>query len=89
MVALESMALGVPTMVRGTGGLHELIEPDISGFVFRGDEELGTHIAEVLDLPLTLQTVGAAGRIRATETFALEPSVEGLVEIYRGIVTGD
>ena len=89
MAALEAMALGVPVMVRNTGGLTELVETDISGFVFRADEELGQHISEVLDLPLTLQTVGAAGRIRATETFNLEPCVEGLVEIYRGIVSGD
>ena len=89
MAALEAMALGIPTMVRSTGGLVELVEPDISGFVYRADEELGAHIVEVLDLPLTLQTVGAAGRIRATETFALEPSVEGLVEIYRNILSGD
>jgi glycosyltransferase involved in cell wall biosynthesis len=89
MVALEAMALGGPVMVRNTGGLTELVETDISGFVFRADEELGQHISEVLDLPLTLQTVGAAGRIRATETFNLEPCVEGLVEIYKGIVSGD
>ena len=89
MVALEAMALGVPVMVRNAGGLTELVETDISGFVFRADEELGQHISEVLDLPLTLQTVGAAGRIRAAETFSLEPCVEGLVEIYRGIVSGD
>jgi glycosyltransferase involved in cell wall biosynthesis len=89
MAALEAMAMGVPTLVRATGGLPELLEPDISGFVFRADEGLGSQIAEVLDLPLTLQTVGSAGRIRASETFALEPCVEGLVEIYQGIVTGD
>lgn len=89
MAALEAMAGGVPTMVRSTGGLPELVETDISGFVFRSDEELGQHIAEVLDLPLTLQTVGNAGRVRATETFALEPSVEGLVEIYQSIVFGE
>lgn len=89
MVALEAMALGIPVMVRSTGGLIELVETDISGFVFRADEELGQHISEVLNLPLTLQTVGAAGRIRASETFSLEPTVEGLVEIYRGIVSGD
>ena len=60
-----------------------------AGFVFRAEEELGSHIAEILDLPLTLQTVGAAGRIRAQETFALGPSVEGVVETYRSIVDGD
>lgn len=89
MAALEAMASGVPTMVRATGGLIELVEPDISGFVFRAEEELGSHISEVLDLPLTLQTVGAAGRVRASETFSLEHSISALVEIYQGIVAGD
>jgi len=89
MAALEAMSLGVPTTVRATGGLVELVEPDISGFVFRQDQELGAHISEILDLPLTLETVGMAGRLRATETYGLEPCVEGIVEIYRNIVSGD
>lgn len=89
MAALEAMSLGIPTTVRATGGLIELVEPDISGFVFRQDQELGSHISEILDLPLTLETVGMAGRLRATETYALEPCVEGIVEIYRNIVSGD
>lgn len=89
MAALEAMSLGIPTTVRATGGLVELVEPDISGFVFRQDQELGSHISEILDLPLTLETVGSAGRLRATETYALEPCVDGIVEIYRNIVSGD
>lgn len=89
MAALEAMSLGIPTTVRATGGLIELIEPDITGFIFRQDLELGSHISEILDLPLTLETVGNAGRIRATETFGLEPCVDGVVEIYRNIVSGD
>jgi glycosyltransferase involved in cell wall biosynthesis len=89
MAALEAMAAGVPAMVRGTGGLLELVEADLSGFVFRKDDELGSHIAELLDLPLTLQTVAGAGRVRASETFALEPCVEGHIELYRSILEGD
>lgn len=89
MVALEAMALGVPTSVRSTGGLIELVDPDISGFTFRADEELGSHVVELLDLPLTLQTVGHAGKVRAEETYALEPYVDSVVEVYRSILRGD
>ncbi len=89
MAGLEAMAAGIPTTLRSTGGLIELVDPDISGFVFRSDEELPSHIVELLDLPLTLQTVGNAGRVRASETFALEPYVENIVEIYRSTVTRD
>jgi glycosyltransferase involved in cell wall biosynthesis len=89
MAGLEAMSLGIPTTVRSTGGLIELVDPDISGFVFRADEELPSHIVELLDLPLTLQTVGNAGRIRASETFALESYVESLADVYRSIVIGD
>jgi hypothetical protein len=82
LVAIEAMSKGAPVMVRNSGGLPEIIEPDVSGFLFDDDDSLGSSAAEVLGLDLTLETVGRGGRIRALERFTIERSAKLVAEIY-------
>lgn len=86
MVALEAMSLGLPVLVRNTGGLPELIDPDISGMVFESDETLGETISEMLGLPLTLQTLGSAARVRVEEHFNLTRHAESIARLYKGVL---
>lgn len=82
MAALEAMACGIPTMVRDTGGLRELVDPDVSGFLFRDDDDMIAQLKEVIGLRLTLETVSHGARIRVLEKFTIERSAEAVNEGY-------
>jgi glycosyltransferase involved in cell wall biosynthesis len=86
MVALDAMCLGLPVLLRNTGGLPELIDPDISGMLFDNDHTLGDTINEMLGLPLTLQTLGSAARVRVEEHFHLSDHAESIAKLYRSVL---
>jgi glycosyltransferase involved in cell wall biosynthesis len=86
MVALEAMSLGLPVLVRNTGGLPEIIDPDVSGMMFEHDGNLGDAISEVLGLPLTRQTLGSAAKIRFEEMFDLGSHADAIAKLYRGVM---
>lgn len=85
MAAIEAMAESVPVLLRNVGGLSELILEDVSGYLFDSDEQLGTRIAEMLSMPLTLESTGRAGRLRVMERFTLEQSARSVVELYQSV----
>lgn len=82
MVALEAMRLGTPVMVRNSGGLPEMVDHDVSGFVFESDEDMASQLTEVLGLELTLQTVGHGGKIRALERHRIDRTAKMLSEAF-------
>lgn len=82
MTALESMSAGCPTLVRHSGGLSEIVDPDVSGFIFKDDEELVSQLKELLGLPMTLETVGHGGKVRVLERFTIEKSAQSVFEGY-------
>lgn len=86
MVALEAMARSRPVLLRSTGGLPELIEPDVSGMLFEDDDSLGETLSEMLSLPLTRQTLAGAGRVRVEERFAMADHAESIAALYKGVM---
>ncbi|MBX3118043.1 MAG: glycosyltransferase family 4 protein [Fimbriimonadaceae bacterium] len=86
MSALEAMSLGVPVLARNRQGLIELFDREISGFYFESDDELSRTIVDLLEMPLTLESVGRAGRIRAMDRYSLEQCANQVVELYRTIL---
>lgn len=80
----EAMYEGVPVLVRES--MREMVEEDVSGFVFLDDESLANRIAEIRDMELTRQTVGAAGRIRAVHVFDIDQSASEIAQRYRDLV---
>lgn len=80
----EAMWEGRPVLVRD--GLREMIEEDVSGFVFREDSALRDRIQEIRNLELMRQTVGTAARIRAHQLFDVDQRVSEIAQRYRDIV---
>lgn len=85
MGVLEAMADGVPVLVRSESALGELIVDGVSGYGYSSDEQLGTRIAELLSMTLTLETVGRAGRLRILERFTIEESARSVAELYETV----
>lgn len=86
LIAGEAMALSRPVLIRNSGGLPEMIQPGTSGFTFDSDEELGARIAEALEMPLTLESIASAGRIRASTNFNAEECAAASARAYRRLL---
>lgn len=86
MAALEAMSAGIPVLLRRTGGLPEIIDPDISGMLFDDDESLGETINEMLSLPMTLEAISRAAPIRVEELFDIDHHAIRIEQIYRDVL---
>jgi glycosyltransferase involved in cell wall biosynthesis len=74
LAALEAMASGTPVVASRIGGLPEVIEDRVTGFLVEpGDVgELGARLAEVLADRRLAERLGRNGRERVLETFTWE-----------------
>lgn len=86
MLAAESMRLGQTVLLRRTGGLPELVDERVSGFLFETDSDLGDTAAGLLQSPLTLGVVGNAARVRAEDRFDPTYAAEQVLEGYRELI---
>jgi glycosyltransferase involved in cell wall biosynthesis len=85
LVAVEAMALGVPSIAAGHGALVELVTPGVDGVLFPpGDAAaLGTAIADVEANPDRYQAYGDQARETYVKRFDPDRNLEQLLEIYR------
>jgi glycosyltransferase involved in cell wall biosynthesis len=89
LVAVESMAAGVPPIASARGALAELIAPSVDGMLVPpGDPEaLASAIADVERNPGDYERYGDAARKTYEERFDPERSVADLLDIYRYAIT--
>lgn len=83
LVALEAQALGTPVVAAAVGGLTEIVEDGVTGYLVpSGDPgRFADAIADVLGDPERRAAMGAAARQRAT-TFTWARAVSRLSAIY-------
>jgi glycosyltransferase involved in cell wall biosynthesis len=82
---LESMACARPSLATAVGGVAEVVENDISGFLLQRGE-LGRFVGEAIRLAqesATLERVGRAARLRVVTSFTPDREREGILEVYR------
>lgn len=84
LAALEAMSCGVPVVVTRVGGLPEVVEDGISGYlVDLGDvEAMAQRSLEILQDKELQKEMGQAGRRIACERFSLEEIVSRYEEYY-------
>ena len=82
---MEAMAHGVPVISTRVGGVPQLIEDGVDGFLMDVDDVEGLS-----DLLLRLSgsselrgVIGLAGRVKIARKFSVQDSIDGLVEIYQ------
>lgn len=78
MVAVEAMAVGRPVCASRVGGLQEIVDHTLTGFLFeRSDyKELAKQLSLLLDNPGMRARMGQAGRDRAVQCYAWDTVVE-------------
>ena len=88
LAALESMACGVPVISTRTGGVPELIEHGVSGFLCDvGDFPCMADLAvRLLGDAAAHDAMRRAARERAVERFPLDRAVDAYEEIYREVL---
>lgn len=85
LVALEAMASEVPVIATRVGGLAEVVEDSVDGFLFDiGDVEsmVSAAISVLSDVDLRTR-LGSAGRAHAKRDFSHEGVVNQYLELYR------
>jgi L-malate glycosyltransferase len=81
---IEPMAQAVPAVVTEAGGLPEMVEDGVSGFVVPIDDPkaMAEAIKKVADSPDLCQKMGQNARKRMKSVFSIEQTVEKTLRIY-------
>ncbi|WP_445256059.1 glycosyltransferase [Nocardioides aurantiacus] len=79
MALLEAMASSRPAVCTAVGGVPEMVEEGVTGFLVppRDDVSLARRLVQLVNDPELRVGMGAAGRRRVEREFTLEASVRG------------
>jgi starch synthase len=83
--ALAAMAAGVPVVASAVGGLPEVVEDGLTGFLV-SDGDFGAPVRRLLDNPELAVQMGEAGRERVMREFSIEVMVEATMRAYREVL---
>ena len=85
LAILEAMATALPIVTTAAGGIHNVIEEGVSGFVVPvgDDEAMRQRLAELIGDRERARSLGAAGRARALERYSADHMAHQYVELYR------
>ncbi len=85
MSLLEAMAWGLPAIATSVGGVPEVIDPNVNGLLVppHDIDALAAAIARLMSEPGLRARLGRAARETIAARFALGPTVERLIGIYR------
>lgn len=88
-VLKEAMAMGLPVISTYHGGIPELVEDGISGFLVpeRDADALAEKLGQLLEHPENWTKMGTAGRAYVETHYNLHKLNDDLVKIYQKILT--
>lgn len=87
-VVIEAMAHGVPCIGADSGGIPEIIEPEVTGFLYpTGDPAaLSAMLEELMVAFWKLDTIRQNARRMVYERFNIETQIRTLDECYRSVI---
>ena len=88
MSVLEAMAYGIPTIATPVGGVPQIIEDGVNGYLMPVDDEerLSELLCQLLDCQVLRESIGDAGRATISEHFNIERNTEELMRLYKGLM---
>ena len=88
LVPLEAMACGVPVLATASGGITEVVEDGVTGYLCNvGDiEAMAARATEVLSDPELARRMGEAGRKRALSNFDRDAIVDQYEALYDEVI---
>ncbi|BAY41410.1 glycosyltransferase (plasmid) [Nostoc sp. NIES-2111] len=84
----EAMAMGLPVISTRHGGIPELVEDGVSGFLVpeRDAEAIAIKLTYLIEHPQVWETMGKAGRARVEEKYDMHRLNDELVAIYQQLL---
>lgn len=89
MSVLEAMARGIPTVATAVGGVPQVIENGVNGFLVNVDdiETLSKMLIALLESTALRETVGVASRETILRSFSIARSINEVIEVYRSCLS--
>ena len=87
----EAMAMGLPVISTIHGGIPELVQEDISGFLVpeRDEDAIAKKLTYLIEHPERWEKMGASGRARVEEKYDMNKLNDELVAIYQQMLTSN
>lgn len=85
---IEAMMAGLPVVATRVGGVSELVEDGVTGFLApRGEPKaLAQELQKLLDDESLRQRMGQAGRIKAVQHFTIESMLHSTQAVYNEVL---
>jgi glycosyltransferase involved in cell wall biosynthesis len=85
---LEAMTTGLPVVATRVGGVPELVEDGVTGFVVPSENsaELAKALNRLLDDPSLCRKMGQSGQIKAERQFSAASMQEQTAALYRSLL---
>jgi glycosyltransferase involved in cell wall biosynthesis len=89
-VLLEAAAHGIPAVATRAGGVAEIIDDGVTGYLADCDDEaaIGTALDRLLGDPALAAAVGSAARRKAAEAFPVTAMIAGITRMYEDALAG-
>ena len=90
VAVIEASSCAVPVIVSDKGGLPEVVEPNVTGFVAPADDVVRTaqHLKSLILDDSLRQKMGAAGRQRVIYHYEWRACIETMVACYSAAIDG-
>ncbi|RZI84471.1 MAG: glycosyltransferase [Rubrivivax sp.] len=84
LALMEAMASGLPIVATNVGGVPELVQQGVTGWLASGGdfELIGLYLLNLLGDPALLNRMGERARLRAVERFSIDQGIESTMRLY-------
>ncbi len=88
IVLLEAMSMGKPIVATTVGGIPEVVEDRVTGFLVppKNSSALAQRIIDLLEDPQIREKLGLAGRARALERFSVNHMIIQIQRLYEELI---
>jgi len=89
LTAAEALSCEVPVVAANSGGLPEIVEDGVCGYIVppRDSDALSDKICHLLDNPEKRKAFGTAGRQRVLSKFNIANTAEQYLALYQNLLT--
>jgi glycosyltransferase involved in cell wall biosynthesis len=84
--AIEAMRAGLPVVAWAPGGIHEVIDHNVTGFLVTNAETFRERTRALINDPSLRETIGAAGRSRYVRLLGSERMLAETAELYEALL---